>query len=163
MCSSDLEVNPGESSHEFSVPFSSKLDLTNLPLDFDVKISVNPGIIPAAIYSSEGISLKKYAHSIFDDAFLGGEKDVKPWLRVLLKWDDGTGGWQPAEIKVVALPEDEIGAYKILDDGTKEYLLFHTYAICMDWLGRDEICRGYERCFHKEGYYAVDWWPIDLK
>lgn len=38
---------------------------------------------------------------------------------------------------------------------------FHTYQICMDWLGRDDVCRGYERCFHKEGYFAQDWWPID--
>ena len=55
----------------------------------------------------------------------------------------------PPEPIVYALPEDEIGAYTILKDGTKEYLLFHTYAICMDWLGSDELCKGPERCFHK--------------
>ena len=50
-----------------------------------------------------------------------------------------------------ALPEDEIGAYAIRQDGTKEYLLFHTYDICMDWLASDELCAGFERCFHKDG------------
>ena len=50
-----------------------------------------------------------------------------------------------------SLPEDEIGAYAIRQDGTKEYLLFHTYDICMDWLASDELCTGFERCFHKDG------------
>ena len=59
----------------------------------------------------------------------------------------------PEEPVMYILPEDEIGAYAIRDDGTKEYLIFHTYAICMDWLGSDELCRGYERCFHKESPY----------
>lgn len=58
---------------------------------------------------------------------------------------------QPEEPVVYALPEDEIGAYVLLPDGTKEYLLFHTYAICMDWLRSDELCSGPERCFHKDG------------
>ena len=69
-------------------------------------------------------------------------------ITIYLIWDDGTRPLD--ELKVYALPEDEIGAYKLLDDGTKQYLLFHTYDICMDWLGRDDLCRGYERCFHKE-------------
>ncbi|MBQ6482155.1 MAG: InlB B-repeat-containing protein [Anaerolineaceae bacterium] len=80
-------------------------------------------------------------------------------IRIYLIWDDGS---RPDEIAVYALPEDEIGAYAILQDGTKEYLLFHTYDICMNYLGSDELCRSYERCFHKEGYYAVDWWPIEI-
>ena len=50
---------------------------------------------------------------------------------------------------MVALPEDEIGAYALRQDGTKEYLLFQTYDICMMYLGSDELCRGPERCFHK--------------
>ena len=61
------------------------------------------------------------------------------------------------------LPEDEIGAYKLLPDGSKEYLLYHTYDICMFYLGRDDLCSGYERCFHKEGYYGIDWWPVVIK
>ena len=57
----------------------------------------------------------------------------------------------PPEPVVYPLPEDEIGAYTILKDGTKEYLLFHTYDICIAWLGSDELCRGPEHCFHKDG------------
>ena len=53
------------------------------------------------------------------------------------------------EPPIVILPEDETGAYSIREDGTKEYLLFQTYDICMAWLGSDELCRGHERCYHK--------------
>ncbi|MBQ6343599.1 MAG: hypothetical protein IJI41_10785, partial [Anaerolineaceae bacterium] len=76
-------------------------------------------------------------------------KDV---INVYVTWDDGKGS-EPEVIRVYALPEDEIGAYHILPDGTKEYLLFHTYDICMAWLGRDDLCRGPERCFHKSSPY----------
>ena len=69
-------------------------------------------------------------------------------IRVWLVWDDGS---RPADdgIAIYALPEDEIGAYWLRKDGTKEYLLFQTYDICMTYLGSDELCRGPERCFHK--------------
>ena len=56
---------------------------------------------------------------------------------------------EPEPVVVRELPEDEIGSYWILEDGTKQYLLFHTYDICMQWLGSDELCRGPERCYHK--------------
>ena len=79
------------------------------------------------------------------------EVDGKMIVRIYLIWDNGS---RPEPIRVVALPEDEIGAYRLNDDGTKEYLLFHTYDICMKWLGSDELCRGYERCFHKENAYV---------
>ena len=50
-----------------------------------------------------------------------------------------------------ALPEDEFGAYAISKDGTKEYLLFQTYNICMAWLGSNDLCAGHEKCYHKDG------------
>ena len=50
---------------------------------------------------------------------------------------------------IVILPEDEIGAYALRGDGTKEYLLFHTYDICMAWLGSDTLCRDYRHCYNK--------------
>ena len=78
--------------------------------------------------------------------------DGEPVVRIYLIWDNGSIPVE--EIKVYALPEDEIGAYRLNDDGTKEYLLFHTYDICMNWLGSDDLCRGYERCFHKENAYV---------
>ena len=70
-----------------------------------------------------------------------------------MNFEDGKRG-EVQIIRVYSLPEDEIGAYSIRADGTKEYLLFHTYDICMQWLGSDEMCRGYERCFHKENPYV---------
>ena len=78
------------------------------------------------------------------------EKDGEIVITVYLIFD---GRIQPKyeEPVVYPLPEDEIGAYWLKKDGTKEYLLFQTYDICMDWLGSDELCRGYERCYHKDG------------
>lgn len=77
------------------------------------------------------------------------EKDKRIVVTVYLIFDDGS---RPADEPVVyALPEDEIGASRVNQDGTKE---FHTYDICMAWLGSEELCSGYERCFHKENAYA---------
>ena len=77
--------------------------------------------------------------------------EVRPYkngtITVYLLWDDGSSPVE--EIRVVALPEDEIGAYSLRADGTKEYLIFQTYDICMAWLGSDELCAGPERCYHK--------------
>ena len=50
---------------------------------------------------------------------------------------------------IVILPEDEIGAYALREDGTKEYLLFQTYDICMAWLGSDTLCRDNRHCYNK--------------
>ena len=82
---------------------------------------------------------------------IDGKDGKEMVVRIYLIWDNGV---RPEPIKVVALPEDEIGAYRLNDDGTKEYLLFHTYDICMNWLGSDDLCRGYERCFHKENAFV---------
>ena len=60
-----------------------------------------------------------------------------------------TGLAEPEVVIARELPEDEIGSYWIMEDGTKEYLLFHTYDICMAWLGNPALCEGPERCYHK--------------
>ena len=76
-------------------------------------------------------------------------------ITINLIWTDRT--WNPDnEVYVFPLPEDEIGAYKMDPWGNKEYLIFHTYDICMRWLGDDGLCSGYERCFHKELPYIYD-------
>ena len=64
-------------------------------------------------------------------------------------YPDGRVEIKYVEPPVYPLPEDEIGAYAIRKDGTKEYLIFQTYDICMTYLGRDELCAGPERCYHK--------------
>ena len=77
-------------------------------------------------------------------------KSGKPVITVYLIFD-GRIQSKYEEAVVYALPEDEIGAYWLRKDGTKEYLLFHTYDICMTYLGKAELCEGPERCFHKDG------------
>ncbi len=77
-----------------------------------------------------------------------GSPDCEKFV-VTLYWNSKAAAPEPEVIRVVALPEDEIGAYQLRADGTKEYLLFQTYDICMTYLGRDELCRGPERCYHK--------------
>ena len=61
-----------------------------------------------------------------------------------------SGAGAEEEIRVVPLPEDEFGSYE-LDPitGEKNYLMFNTYAICMDFLNNEELCSGCERCCHK--------------
>ena len=126
-----------------------------IPLDnvtFDRTVDLSAGtykvaakVSPSAVTSAPPIS---QVYHLSTDAWVG-EGGV---ITIYLKWDDGKNS-QPEVIRVYALPEDEIGAYHILPDGTKEYLLFHTYDICMAWLGSDELCRGPERCFHKSSPY----------
>ena len=77
----------------------------------------------------------------------------KELVTIYLKWDDGKTSEEPEKIKIYALPEDEIGAYTIDENGVKVYLLFHTKKICEQWLGPGAHCENYERCFHKESPY----------
>ena len=138
---------------------SVKQNLTFTPglADFDTFAYTFAGSVSPAQLEEDVISQdpdfepKKYNLSVRMDAQM--EKDKKSIL-FYIDWDDGSSVAGPEIIKVYALPEDAIGAYKLRDDGTKEYLIFHTYAICMNWLGSDELCRGYERCFHKESPYV---------
>ena len=114
-----------------------------------VTVSVSPKTVFGRdkIYSSEGPveGPVKWKYELSAKGELN-VKDGKIIVRIYLFWDNGS---RPEEVRVVALPEDEIGAYKLRPDGTKEYLLFQTYDICMAWLGSDELCRGPERCYHK--------------
>ena len=102
--------------------------------------------LPKSVYGAPPL---KQRYILSAEAWISKEGGIM----VYLKWDDGKVS-VPEVIKVYPLPEDEVGAYVILDDGTKEYLIFHTYSICMHYLGRDDLCRGYERCFHKEHPYV---------
>ena len=150
--SDDVELTlsaGGEAVISREVTFSKKIDGL-APGKFTVTVSGLPKSVyakDADIYSTdgpiEGAVKWKYALSAKGEI---NEIDGKPVVRVWLIWDNGS---LPETIRVVALPEDEIGAYQLRADGTKEYLLFQTYDICMAFLGRDELCRGYERCFHK--------------
>ncbi|MBQ9388211.1 MAG: hypothetical protein IJU01_06100, partial [Lachnospiraceae bacterium] len=148
-----MPITPGEritSTDKFA--FDVALDLTS---DYTFDAEPKTFSVSAEVYNAEkGLQepVKKYTVSITSIAPATDDKGTF-YLKILVMWDDGS---RPAEekIKVYALPEDEIGAYALKADGTKEYLLFHTYDICMKYLGRDELCRGYERCFHKESPYV---------
>ena len=119
------------------------------PGKYEVTVSGLPKSVTGRdqIYSSEGPveGPVKWKYELIAKGEIN-EKDGKIVVTVYLIWDNGS---RPEEVRVVALPEDEIGAYKLRPDGTKEYLLFQTYDICMAWLGSDELCRGPERCYHK--------------
>lgn len=135
------------------IPMMAKFDkeITDLaPGKYAVTVKGLPSSVSSRgqIYSStgpvEGPVEWKYSISVKGEI---NESDGKMVVRIYLIWDDGS---VPVEqIRVVALPEDEIGAYKLREDGTKEYLIFQTYDICIAYLGRDELCRGPERCYHK--------------
>ena len=139
---------------------SLKVKFQKLPEDpapgkYEVSVTGLPGTVYGReqIYmaggSPEGDVLWKYHLTYAAEINRKGKEMI---VRVWLIWDDGHR--PDDDIAIYALPEDEIGAYVQYDDGTKEYLLFHTYALCMDWLGDDALCRGYERCFHKESPYV---------
>ena len=120
--------------------------------DYTFNGAVSPAQLEEDVTSQDpNIKPKTYNLSVRTDAKI--ENNQKSIL-FYIDWDDGSSVAEPEVIKVTALPEDEIGAYKLRADGTKEYLIFHTYAVCMNWLGSDELCRGYERCFHKESPYV---------
>ncbi|MBQ6520142.1 MAG: BspA family leucine-rich repeat surface protein [Anaerolineaceae bacterium] len=171
----EISIDAGDyesKTEKFTLKLTAGQSTVPLVLQFDRKVEqLAPGShpvaisgLPEAVYGTlSGISLTeppagevilwKYMLSarteINEKTDESGKKIV--YIRIYLTWDNGSS--MPDEPVVRALPEDEIGAYKLNEDGTKEYLLFHTYSICMDWLGHDELCRGYERCFHKENPY----------
>ena len=148
-----LTVEPGEKEISLkNVPFTvlsgddtadvdaaRRIVITGLPEEV---IGYGPEVYDPASGTTVRPVQHRYALSVREARFgRSGE------ILVYLLWDDGS---RPVEeIRVVALPEDEIGAYQLRADGTKEYLLFQTYDICMAWLGSDELCRGPERCYHK--------------
>lgn len=172
----EISIDAGDyesKTEKFTLKLTAGQSTVPLVLQFDRKVEhLAPGShpvaisgLPEAVYGTlSGISLTeppagevilwKYMLSarteINEKTDESGKKIV--YIRIYLTWDNGSS--MPDEPVVRALPEDEIGAYKLNEDGTKEYLLFHTYSICMDWLGHDELCRGYERCFHKENSYV---------
>ncbi len=118
------------------------------------KVSVTG--LPKSVTVGTGEDMVTYRLSY--DAWIKNDGTILIYLR----WGDFKGN-NEEEFRSVPLPEDEIGAYKLLPDGSKEYLIFQTYEICMRYLNNEEECAGHERCFHKEGYYGIDWWPVVIR
>ncbi|MBQ6504874.1 MAG: InlB B-repeat-containing protein [Flexilinea sp.] len=156
-----FELTQGMESPKKYEDVGFSIDIPDLaPGKYEITVSD----LPKKVYGYEEIysldepieGMIKWQYALSAKAEIN-EKNGEIVITVYLIWDDGS---RPADEPVVhALPEDEIGAYKLYADGTKEYLLFQTYDICMAWLGREDLCRGYDRCFHKE------WgdWPLANK
>lgn len=140
-----VEISGGEKEKSMTVTFSKKLDLA--PGKYSVSISGLPKTVDIRDYGGDPAKYKLSAKAEINT------QDGDTIILVYLIFKDRS---VPDEPVVYALPEDEIGAYALRADGTKEYLLFHTYDICMAWLGRDDLCSGNERCFHKEFPYIFD-------
>ena len=146
----------GEEVSRASIPLSvtgggnnAKIELENVQFDRKVALSSSEyDVIISGPDKLTGAAPISQTYSLSYDAWVTDEN----LITIYIKWNDGKVS-EPEVIRIYALPEDEIGAYAIRDDGTKEYLLFHTYDICMAWLGSDELCRGPERCFHKSSPY----------
>ncbi len=137
-----LEIKAMATEASMTVSFSKKLD-DLAPGKYAVVVSGLPKEMEKEVPNSADAPKYKLSAKAEINRKNGGIV-----ITVYLIWDDGNS---PEEPVVYPLPEDEIGAYWLRGDGTKEYLLFHTYDICMAWLGKAELCEGPERCFHKDG------------
>ena len=146
-----VEAGNRDSQAEFS--FDEELDLSD---GYDITLEFSPKTVRGKeIYGDPPIPGKTYTLTVTSLAPTKGKKEEGYCLKAMMKWDDGTRPHNPDDdIAIYALPEDEIGAYVILKDGTKEYLLFHYEEDCIRYLGSYELCKDNERCFHKESPYA---------
>lgn len=110
------------------------------------KFSVQITGLPEIVYgtgSPEGYDqFVKNKYYLSDESWVDSSGTIQVnllWTRELNYEDDGAH----------VLPEDSIGAYTIGADGQKEYLVFHTYDICMNYLGDAELCSNSDRTFNK--------------
>ncbi len=140
----EIEPNAKDGGPDLTASFPKKLDLE--PGKYTVSVSGLPKTIGLEIPDGDAKDAPKYSLTAKAEINL---KDGKPVITVYLVFTPPAPKIE--EPVVYPLPEDAIGAYWLRKDGTKEYLLFHTYDICMAWLGKDELCAGPERCFHKDG------------
>lgn len=111
------------------------------------KFSVQIQGLPEIVYGTN--SPEGYDSSIKNKYYLSDESwiDENGTIQVNLLWSLELNYDDEAEAYV--LPEDSIGVYTIGDDGQKEYLVFHTFEICMNYLGNEELCRSGGRTFNK--------------
>lgn len=110
------------------------------------KFSVQITGLPEIVYGT--CSPEGYDKSIKNKYYLSDESwvDSSGTIQVNLLW---TREQNYEDEGAHVLPEDSIGAYTIGADGQKEYLVFHTYDICMNYLGDAELCSSNDRTFNK--------------
>ena len=120
--------------------------LRTLSSEFEVLLSGLPKYLTGIedIYGLDQPQEHKYFLSY--EAWINSEGKIE----IVLFWtDERHKPQEEEELFIIGLPEDEIGAYAERPDGTREYLIFQTYDICMNYLGSEELCYGNERCYHK--------------
>ena len=137
-----LSLAPGKNKESLSVEFTEEIP-DPVPGLYEVLVEGLPK-------SVEG---KRQLHGAEPDPLTfnitwKAQLNKKGGITVYIYWEE-KDQWEPEIIAVYPLPEDEIGSYVLHKDGTKEYLVFQTYAICMDYLGSHDLCKGFERCYHK--------------
>ena len=102
------------------------------------KFSVRIDGLPEMVYGTG--SPEGYDQSVRNKYYLTDESwiDSSGTIRVDLLWTHELNYDSEAEVHV--LPEDSVGAYTIGPDGQKEYVVFETYEICMNYLGNADLC-----------------------
>ena len=131
----DMKLNPKLS---FELPFTDKL-----PEKDKNKLTVKLIGLPEFVY---GYTPVEHKYFLTSNAWINNKGNIE----VFLIWaDEIYFGPKDDEPVAVGLPEDEIGAYTMDEDGTKHYLIYQTYDICMQYLGSEELCSGNQRCYHK--------------
>lgn len=115
-----------------------------------------PGDIPNLEPGKYEVKIRDLTEYVYDRRFKDQKiyLSAKAWINkekkieITLIWSDEKDPFNDSPA-VYPLPEDEIGSYVLRQDGKKEYLVFHTFDICMNYLGNEELCSGNERCYHK--------------
>ena len=115
-----------------------------------------PGDIPNLEPGKYEVEIRDLTEYVYDRRFKDQKiyLSAKAWINkekkieITLIWSDEKDPFDDSPA-VYPLPEDEIGSYVLRQDGKKEYLVFHTFDICMNYLGDEELCSGNERCYHK--------------
>ena len=139
----ELDLSAGKTKESFTLEFSKEIP-DPVPGAYEVLVEGLPKTVKGREKIHGGIP-----EEIEFNLTWKAQLNKKGGITIYIYWENAANAWQPEVIAVYPLPEDEIGSYVLHDDGTKEYLVFHTYPICMSYLGSDELCRGYERCYHK--------------
>lgn len=92
-------------------------------------------------YGADDPNLKNKYFTNFDEIWIDRLGDIQ----VNLLWTEKR--FTDAEESAEDLPEDNIGSYVINEEGEKEYLIFHTFEICMNYLGDEDLCRSGGRIY----------------
>ena len=143
-CTLELAEIKGKSKYNLELTFAN--ELPKLTSDFVVELKGLTKYVTGYDEPIAGIPQQTHRYNLTGSAWINN----KGIIEIQLIWQDSRYSPNQLEAQVFhPLPEDEIGAYHLNDDGTKEYLLFHTYDICMAWLGSDDLCQSNERCYHK--------------